>query len=228
MKMAIHQTSEYDTENQFDWERIQYTIEDGVIIATRSLFDAGYEVFGTYEDGDLIQEQFVNTMEALGFEDRSVAYDDMGAISYRGTTYPDAYRINEYFDNGVRSETKLNDGFFGGGVKPWNEVVFAHDADGDIVSRQTKFDDGRIVTDASEQGVRETRQDFLQTKHWETIDTSYDAPGVKSERTTTYDNGIVKQEYFEAGQKARAVQRDNPDTEGDGAKGWSSVDATFD
>jgi len=172
--MAIYQTTEYDTEDLYDWTSVQFTIEDDVIIATRTLFDAGYEVFGTFTDGVLTEEFYVNTLDSQGFDNRTIRYAPDGQMIYRGTVYPEAFRVSESFSDGVRSETILRDGFFGDGAKPWSEILFSHDLDGNIISRTTTYDNGDIVEDRFEQGVSQTRQDFAQNKAWETIDTIYD------------------------------------------------------
>lgn len=226
--MSIYQTTEYDTENEFDWTSIQYTIEDDVIIATRTLFDAGYQVFGTYESGVLVEEFYVDTLDALGFQNRFVTYDAAGQITARGTVYPEDLRVTENFENGVRTETVLQDGFFGDGAKPWQQIAFAHDAAGNIAERRTTLDDGRVEVETFEKGVRETRQDFAQTKHWETIDTSFDATGALASRTTTYDSGLVKEETFEAGQRVQIVQTDSQGNGGLGTKSWTSIVNTYD
>lgn len=226
--MSIYQRTEYDRDNQFDWTSIQYTIENDVVIGTRTLFDAGYEVFGTYENGILIKESYSNTLNSLGFVNRTIEYDTNGEITYRSTAFPDYFGVREYFENGIPTETKLKDGFVGSGVKPWDEMIFSYDENGNIISRETKFDDGRSVTEEFELGVRETLQDFAQKKPWETIDTSYDENGNKSERKIVYDNGIVKQELFEDGKRVQVIMRDNPDVDGDGVKNWSSIDTSYD
>ncbi len=226
--MSRFQTTEFDTENQFDWTSIQYTIEDDVIVATRTLFDAGYTVFGTYEDGVLTEELYVGTMDALGFDNRQIEYDAAGQITYRGTVFPDDYRVSEVFENGVRTETLIQDGFFGDGAETWREIAFTHDADGNIASRRTEFDDGRVELDMFEPGVRETVQDFEQTNPWESIDTTFDASGDVAERVTTLDTGIVRQEIFEDGARVRVVQTDNPGSDGPGAKKWTSIDTSYD
>lgn len=225
--MAIYQTTEYDENNEFEWDSIQYTIEDGVVISTRTQFDAGYQAFGTYVDGALTQEFYVNTLDALGFQNRSINYDGLGQITYRGTVYPDDYRIGEYFEDGVRTESILRDGFFGDGAKTWDEITFDHDAEGNIIARQITMDDGTLIQDTFEAGVRETRQDFDQTKSWETIDTEYDNTGDVAVRTTTFDTGVVQQIFYQGGQRTQVVQTDTVQPGGSSAKSWTSVDAQY-
>lgn len=221
--MAIYQTTEYDTENLYDWTHVQFTIEDDVIIASRTLFDAGYEVFGTFADGVLTEEFYVNTLDSLGFDNRTIQYAPDGQMTYRGTVYPDAFRISENFSDGVRSGTMLQDGFFGDGTKHWSQIEFGHDLDGNIISRVTTYDNGDVVEDRFTQGVSQTRQDFSQNKAWETIDTTYDADGALATRKITYDNGVVREETFEDGVRATMVQTDSAD-----AKNWDTITSIYD
>ncbi|MEX0307401.1 MAG: hypothetical protein AB3N12_08440 [Ruegeria sp.] len=221
--MTRYQTTEFDTENQFDWTRIQYTIEEDVVVATRTTFDAGYEVFGTYEDGVLRQEFYVGTEEALGFDNRFIDYDATGMISERGTVYPDSIRVTETFQNGVPNATLIQDGFFGDGAKPWSQIVLRYDAAGIIVGRTITNDDGTRTVEAFAPGHFKTVQDFLQTKSWDTVDTFFDINGNRTGRTTTYDNGIVKQETWSDGQRSSITQTDETDV-----KSWKTVSTTFD
>ncbi|SDX35632.1 hypothetical protein SAMN05444358_10513 [Ruegeria halocynthiae] len=221
--MTRYQTTEFDTENQFDWASIQYTIEDDVIVATRTMFDAGYEVFGTYEDGILRREFNAGTEEALGFDNRVIEYDTDGKMTERGTVYPDNLRITETFQSGVPSETLIQDGFFGDGVKPWNQIVLNYDAAGNIIGRTITYDDAPQTVEAFAPGHFKTIQDFLQTKSWDTIDTFFDINGNRTGRTTAYDNGIVKQETWTGGQRSSITQTDDND-----AKSWESISTTFD
>ena len=221
--MARYQTTEFDTENQFDWASIQYTIEDDVVVATRTTFDAGYEVFGTYEDGVLRQEFYVGTDEALGFDNRFIDYDANGIMTERGTVYPDSIRVTETFQNGVPNEILIQDGFFGDGAKPWNQIVLRYDASGNIVGRTITNDNGTRTVEAFAPGHFSTVQDFLQTKSWDRIDTFFDVNGETTGRTTTYDNGIVKQETWTDGQRSNVTQTDGSDI-----KSWETISTSFD
>ncbi len=209
--MARYQTTEFDTENQFDWASIQYTIEDDVVVATRTTFDAGYEVFGTYEDGVLRQEFYVGTEEALGFDNRFIDYDANGIMTERGTVYPDSIRVTETFQNGVPNEILIQDGFFGDGAKPWDQIVLRYDASGNIIGRTITNDNGARTVEAFAPGHFSTVQDFLQTKSWDRIDSFFDVNGETNGRTTTYDNGIVKQETWADGQHSNVTQTDGSD-----------------
>ncbi|MDA7966729.1 hypothetical protein, partial [Ruegeria sp.] len=154
----LYQTTEFDTENQFDWTSIQYTIENDVVIATRTTFDAGYEVFGTYEDGVLRQEFYVGTLEALGFDNQRIVYDADGVMTERGTVYPDSLRVTESFQNGIPTETVIKDGFFGDGEKPWDQIVLRYDAEGNIIGRTITYDDGPQTVEAFAPGHFKTVQ----------------------------------------------------------------------
>lgn len=221
--MAIYQTTEFDTENQYDWTRIQYTIEDDIVIATRTLFDAGYEVFGTYEDGVLREEFYVGTLENLGYDNRRIEYDADGVMTERGTVYPDSLRVTENFQDGVPTQTLIRDGFFGDGAKPWSQIVLNYDADGNIIGRVTTYDNAPQTAEAFAPGHFKTVQDFLQTKSWDMIDTFFDANGDRTKKVTTYDNGVVKEETWQDSQRASVTQTDEQD-----AKSWDSIELVYD
>ena len=129
----------------------------------------GDQVFGTYENGVPAEEFYVDTLDTSGFQNRFVTYDAAGQITARGTVCPEGLRVSESFETGVRTETLLQDGFFGDAAKPWQQIAFAHDAAGNIAERRTTLDDGRVEVETFEKGIRETRLAAVQSKHWVTI-----------------------------------------------------------
>lgn len=221
--MARFQYTEFDTRNQFDWTSIQYTIEDDIVVNTRTLFDAGYEVFGTYENEVLRREFFAGTDEALGFNHRNIEYDADGKMTVRGTVYPNSLRVTENFQNGVPSETLLSDGFFGDGAQPWNQILISYDPAGNIIGRTTTYDNGTRTVETFEPGQFDSLYDSLQVKSWETIDTQFDADGDRTGRTTVYDNGTSKTETWADGQRVSITNSDNSD-----AKSWDEISTLFD
>lgn len=230
--MALYQTTEHDTDNQFDWTSIQYTIQDDVILYTRTQFDAGHVVFAAFEEGVLRQENYVDSLTSLGFVNRYITYDTSGQMTYRGTVHANDLRIGETFENSVRTQTEFNDGFGGGGTKPWSSILLTHDDAGNITSRQTtyqiSFDEARVETDTFSPGVRELVVDIDQTKGWDSIEKVYDAEGDLAERIIVNDTGLVRHDYFEDGVRVRAVQQDNPGSDGAGIRNWTSVEMTYD
>ena len=65
------------------------------------------------------------------------------------------------------------------------------------------FDAGRKVQVIQSDG---SGSEGSGVKGWSKIDARYDLDGALTERVTAYDDGVLKSEYFEAGQ--RTVQLD--------------------
>ncbi|MDA7967279.1 hypothetical protein, partial [Ruegeria sp.] len=82
---------------------------------------------------------------------------------------------------------------------------------------------GPQTVEAFAPGHFKTVQDFLQTKSWDTIDTFFDLNGNKTAKTTTYDNGIVKHQTWEDGQRSSTTRTDENDV-----KSWDTINTIFD
>lgn len=232
--MSIYQTTEYDYDDLYDWYSIQYTIENDVVIRTRATYDANYEIFSEFENGILVQEYTTGdgAFDALGYEYRFVQFDSTGVTTSRLTGYPDDLSVSETFENGIRTETKITDGIYGDNVQPWTEIVLTYDATGtNIVSRTTTYDDGTILTDGFGDfgGLRsETIFDLDQTKNWLSQDKHYDYNGDLEYRRIDYDNGIVRQDFYEGGQRFATAKTDNVYSNNDGIKSWTYIASEFD
>ena len=56
----------------------------------------------------------------------------------------------------------------------------------------------------------------------------YDADGALEYRRIDYDNGIVRQDWYEGGQRTATAQTDNVYSNGDGIKNWTYIASEFD
>ncbi|PJI91851.1 hypothetical protein BC777_0692 [Yoonia maricola] len=223
--MTLQQSTIFDTNDEFSWESIQTTVDTdtGLVVSTRTLFDIGNEVIATFENGILVRDINLGTIETVGFTNRFTEYDMSGQPTSIGTVYADDLRVTESFENGIRTQTLLQDGFFGDGAKPWAEITLTHDAEGNIATRTTKLDNGLISLDIFLQGVSETRYDYSQTKNWDFIDTTFDGNGARISENVVYDNGVVQMTDFSDGVRISSERDDIADV-----FSWETITTLFD
>ncbi|WP_156788590.1 hypothetical protein [Roseobacter sp. CCS2] len=192
-------------------------------MSTRTLFDIGNEVIATFENGILVRDINLGTIETVGFTSRVTEYDVNGQPTSIGTVYADDLRVTESFENGIRTQTLLRDGFFGDGAKAWAEITLTHDAEGNIATRMTKLDNGLISLDIFLPGVSETRYDYSQTRNWEFIDTKFDGNGTRLSENVIFDNGVVQMTDFEDGVRISSERSDIADV-----FNWETITTSFD
>jgi len=228
--MPLYQQTIYDTENQFDWTQIQTTYDGDngdIIFATRATYDAGYEIFGIYENGILVKEIYSQPFDTFGFTSRTIFYSSEGQVVEQSTAYQGGFSVIERFENGSRTEVVFDDWAYDDNRREWDTITLTFDENGKISQRQTVNDDSSVETEQFVAGVHELQVDFEQKKSWDSIERFYDVDGGLIQRDIVYDNGIFRQDFYVDGVKLRVVQTDNAGDAGEGVKSWSSVDTTY-
>jgi hypothetical protein len=166
-----------------------------------------------------------------------------GELTQRVTYNDDGTRKTELFEDGVRTSTVQLDNFAynsdvppaDGGVKAWERIETQYDANGDIESRDTLFDNGITRAETFDGGTRVliVQEDVDDVKNWDTITTAYDPNGLVSNKETVFDNGVTRADLFEFGEQFGRIERDNFNEFGEapadgGAKSWEEITTSYD
>ena len=166
---------------------------------------------------------------------RSVFQD--GILTNRFISYDNGTTAQSFYMDGKRVEMIQTDSQLNGGAKSWDTIKSYYGPDGALAARVTIYDNGLFKEETFENGVRSKtiQMDNPQdpngagVKSWDVIETYYDQEGQIEARITQYDNGIFKEESFEAGVRTYVRQMDNPqDLEGNGAKNWDTIETYYD
>lgn len=215
----LRETSiQIDTDEIANWDRIT-TVQDGegTLIERETIFDNGNTRFDSF---------------------------DNGVLSERLTTQADGDLVRDTYAGGQRVENVRID--VSDSVN-WEEQTSTFDANGDLSTRTTIFDNGNTRADSFESGVlserltteadgdlrfdtyengqrvSNVRTDVSDSVSWEEQTSTFDANGDLSNRTTTYDDGVLRVETFEDGQRVSLTQTDLLD-----ARTWDSIAVTYD
>ena len=179
----ITTSTRIDTEDQFSWDNITSTFDNDTLIFRDTLFDNGVARF----------EQFENGLRSV-----TTQYDNVDLST--GEAPAD------------------------GGAFSWTEQSTFYDQDGALEFRETTFDNGVEKFEQFENGVRsftyqsdnidqftgETPADGGAFS-WTEQTTYYDPDGVITERETLNDDGTVKVERFEDGERSALGLLDEED-----------------
>lgn len=150
-------------------------------------------------------------------------------LTQRETTYDDGtVRIDSWDPSGVPTNLYLHDGGFN---EEWDTIITQYDPNGDILTRETGYDDGGlkredyafgVITYMMQRDGNDGPEPF-GSHDWHSIDTYYDPLGQISERATFYDDGSFKQEYFSDGVRSYETRFDNSST-----NNWQQIDIIYD
>lgn len=160
-------------------------------------------------------------------------------IADRVTTYDNGIVKTETYSGGVRSMIGQfdNPNTGGTGVVSWDSIETYFDEGGLIEARFTNYDNGIQRFETFEDGVRSqtSQTDNLDdisgqgVKAWSTIDTYYDQGGVIEAMISQYDNGIVREIFYENGIRAHVRLLDNPLEQIEpGAANWTEISTYYD
>ena len=105
-------------------------------------------------------------------------------------------------------------------------VEAVYDDAGLLVSRLFERDDGLTQFDSYIDGVRSTTllTDTEDTFDWSDITNTYDETG-RTRKETTFDDGLIRVDTFQAGVRLRAYQVDPEEVD---LKDWTTRDVTYD
>ncbi len=151
---------------------------------------------------------------AVPWRDIITEYDSAGRITGRTTNFDNDTVRNEDFEDGFRTFTFQYDNSTDGSAVPWQEINTQYDFDGLIAGRTTNFDNGTVRDEDFENGIRTVTGQFDNSANgdavpWQDIFTQYDSDGRIEQRTTTFDDGTVRDENFENGELSFIGQFDN-------------------
>jgi hypothetical protein len=228
------------------WDTIQtYFGPDGSIAARLTMYDNGVIKEESFENGVRSQTaqydnpQLGDAAGAKAWDSIIAYYDAQGNMAARLTTYDNGVIYEENFENGIRTFSRQLDNpgdAFGEGVKSWESIDSYYGADGELAARLTKYDNGVVREQEYEGGVRTYMRQMDNpgdgsgngAKVWDTIETYYDEAGQISARLTNYDDGRVRQDYFENGVRSYTEIQDGAYGEGEGQYAWTAINISYD
>ena len=128
----------------------------------------------------------------------------------------------DFYENGSRVATRYTDL---AGIMLWADVTNFYDEAGTRTEKLTHFDDGRQRQDIFEDGsrIQTIMSDFTDgnAHDWDTIVSDYNEFGVRTAKTTTYDDGSSRVETFANGVRIAEVRHDN------GEEVWDEIETTY-
>ncbi|KAB7613321.1 hypothetical protein F9L33_12000 [Amylibacter sp. SFDW26] len=209
--------SRFDTDNQYNWSEIHTARdENGVIVSRHTLYDNGLLKDVNYENGTLSYVQWLDQSYdglAANWQTRVAEYDAEGNVKSNFTQFDNDIIKIENFENGVRTFIEQQDQSQDGLAANWQTRVAEYDAEGNIKSNFTQFDNDIIKIENFENGVRtfieqqDQSQDGLAA-NWQTQVNEYDAEGNLTTKFTQFDNNIEKNEGFKNGIRTYIVKED--------------------
>ena len=241
-----HNNIRLDTNNEFKWDSIESLYNDADELQSRStIFDNGVlrvEIPITNDLGTGLTSTMTLTDNS---EANDFAWDVIqttfaadGSTVAKSTTYDNGItRVADFTDGALTTITRLdNPGASDGGAKAWDSIVSTFDASGNISSDSVVNDNGTsTVTTYNAEGTRtgavktdNQTVDGSDLNTWDTVALTYDGAGNVTERTTTYDNGVVRVDTFTDGVRSSVTMTDNPGAADDGVKSWASQQTTYD
>jgi antitoxin component YwqK of YwqJK toxin-antitoxin module len=193
--------------------------ENGTITEKGWTYDDGRRVILEYEEGVLL---YKIELDGLSVEEgtrpwniKGTVYDADGQVIEKATNFDDGTAVIKEFDNGIATRTTRIDDSFDGTVKPWEIIITLFDETGELESRVTEFDDGRVREVLFEDGVRSSSvlTDVDDVRNWDRIETIFDADGEIERQTKEYDNSDQFVFDYENGEVVREVEYDGNDSD---------------
>ena len=212
------------------WDTIDtYYGATGDLLAQVTRYDNGIVRETEYENGvraRVLQLDNPQDDEGTGVKSWTsieTFYDPAGQVEARITNYDDGRLRQDSFENGIRTNTEIQDNAYGGGESqyPWTAINISYDETGKIAAKHTIYDDGRVKTDSYEDGVRtsSTIEDrFLfngGNYDWDQQQFVYAEDGSVASREISYDNGDAVQSVYDNGLRIERSEFD-----GDGSEAW--------
>lgn len=162
-------------------------------------------------------------LEDSGFQSVEEKYDGIPIV---GTAYsrPDGSQREDFVLDGQTVAIRYSDPL---DHVSWESITNFYE-DGERVRKLTIYDNGVKREDSFVDGVRVTthqRDDSLSGSAvaWATLESDYDTAGTLQSRTTTYDNGIVREESFTDGNRTTVTQNDDAEN----AKSWTEITTQY-
>lgn len=244
VRSSLMQFDSQDGSGTKSWDSIEsYYDEAGLIAARVTTYDNGIVKESTFENGIRAKVvQFDNPDNDSGgvknWSSVESYYDQSGKIEAKITFFDNGVVKEELFENGERAKiTQIDNPQEGGpGVKSWDTIESYYDETGVIEARITNWDNGVLREELFEDGVRVKLSNYdnpefggAGVKSWDSIETYYDAQSGEIEaKVTKYDDGRVKEELYENGQKAQVYTQDDAMNGTDGVYAWDEMFQVYD
>jgi len=187
------------------WDRIEtYYDEDGLIGARITTYDDGRVRQDSFENGvrtstEIQDNAFGSGESQYAWTAINISYDQNGKIAEKSTIYDDGRVRQDRYEDGVRTETTIEDRFlFNGGNYDWDTQHLEFAADGSIVSRDVSYDDGDAVQTIYEDGVLVARSEFDGdgSEAWLGRMTTFDEEGAVVSRQTYASQSELPEDFF--------------------------------
>lgn len=222
-------TVRFDEDDRYSWSSITSFFSGEILEAKVTEFDDGKMTEEFYEEGILARRLQLDNKEDSQTSWQSIeTYYDHGEAVAKVTRYDNGVVDERSYVNGELYQHFSTDE---GNARVWSSIERHFDEAGSLIGRQTNFDNGVVKGEMFEDGLRVytlQRDDSEQgaAKTWEQIDTYYDDNGELAGRITAYDNGVQREEQFDAGQRVTMTETD-ASFDGE-AKNWERVDTYYD
>lgn len=162
---------------------------------------------------------------------------DFGQMVHRTRYNDDETRVEESFQNGVLTEMVQTDDSADGLAVNWEYVLTQFDYTGQLQSRETRFDDGRVFTQTYQDGVLQscfrvdegTGENPEGNYNWEISITEYDSQTGRAFRHfIQYDDGSEQETmYHYSGGIESIYLRDSYEYNPDGTIGSANWDSQY-
>ncbi len=230
-----------DTDNAFNWERIEQEFDGDILLSKTTFYDNGQITFLEYLDGLVVRKEQIDALDNGGvasWERIETRYEVDGSIAEKFTILDNGIYKLENFEDGQRRRVEQFDNPEGSGnAKSWDRIETDFSADGTIEYKTTFYDNGIIHDLRYESGVQAelVQYDNPQdgpgggAKSWDRIETRYDSNGAIAEKVTFNDNGVIVQQAYQNGVIAQSIQMDNPQGGSTASvKSWDRIETNFD
>lgn len=235
--LQIDTTDPASAESAADWDTIEtFYDQHGFATARITVFDSGFMREDQFQFGSRTQTVETDIAEGGGFHawaSRETFYDPFGGVLFRVSHMDDGVRREESYDFGNISritEFDEAEGPEGQGAYDWDTRDRYFDMTGTLQAQVIGYDDGSLREDLYQEGeLREIRRfdsEAPGSADWSTIFTVYEPGGSLQAKVITYDNGIVREDLYEGGQRVVSVQEDVP-LDG-GLFNWERIETSYD
>lgn len=211
-----------DSGQSKSWRNVAELYETGgSLLGLWSRLDNGREMIREYEQGSLVREGLVDTLDTANWQYVDKAWDGNGRLTHFEMLRDNGVLVTAAFDNGNmtrRVERDNEDNL------DWSEITRLFAEDGFEFKETVNFDDGRqkILDKNADGSFTETLQDETNLRDWSSVVKTVDADGDVVKETTTMDSGIVIAKTFADETLTRRLETDVKDI-----KEWHSIDRTY-
>ncbi|MEM8849915.1 MAG: hypothetical protein AAGE03_07745 [Pseudomonadota bacterium] len=208
------------------WDRkVLHRDAQGNLIVEDTFGDDGVNMRALFAGDSALQIRQVDTEDAARWINETRLFDISGnlqALFRLGDNLIETLEIYEPVSGTLLQRGQLDFG----DVRNWETRSEIFDGTGALAQRITQNDNGVLVTETFENGVRLTRSrddSRDDARKWDTIEEQFDADGNIALRKIVFDDGRITTTEFEAGIRQRQVETDFAD-----AKAWSDRETLYD